>query len=184
MTKFRANIHKEIDKTSREKKGLGPFLNYKEGKQEMNIDRFPPHLSPPPGARTVNMIALATIPAGTVVPGILWEYRHTDRNTLRFTHYAIFNDALLTASAYFIPLLNGNRIFPFHGNPYDKFKLSLGNCPDMSNAALDPVMIDLKYNQLLQWMVVNTGAVDADMGARMVGYIDSSLKHKSTPFGG
>lgn len=211
MKRWTANIHKEIDKESfRGKSDPSLFVTTelqlsKSEDQSMlteiknimgnlfslvsdkgiNIHRFPPHLSPPPGAYTVNFIALATVPAATAEPGlVLWEYTHDTDNILRFTHYAIFNDGLLATATYFKPTINGNRIFQYHGNPMDNFRISLGNAADMNNASLNPVNIELRKGQTISWRVVNTGAVDSDMGVRMVGYIDSSIKRSANRFGG
>jgi hypothetical protein len=152
--------------------------------ENSKIDEFPKHLYAPSDARTFDMARLVIVPANTITPVVLMEYTVRESFVMQITHYAIVSDALLLAEAWFLPTINGSRILPFHGDPMDNMKISLGRTADLGNAALIPCNIQLRTGDVIKWEVVNTANVDTTMGVRQVGWIDNSVKRTSKNFGG
>jgi len=148
--------------------------------KKVGIMNFPPHQYTPQGASTFDFARLVTVGAGTT-DAVIMEYEVKTGDDFVLTHYAIFNDALLTSDAWFTPRVDGNRILQYHGDPMDDFKISLGRTPDLSNDALIESNIRLKKGRKITWTVTNSGAVDVDMGLRLKGYIDNQQVKVSSP---
>lgn len=141
-----------------------------------NIFNFPDHLFIPKDAQSVDIRNLASITAGSSFEILRFQAPASGRTF--FYGYAIFNDALLYANCEFIPRVDGARIFPYHGNPADNYKIALGVGPDIANSSLIQCAISLNPGQILTWEVRNTDTVDVVMGVRMVGYLDSGSSRK------
>ena len=155
-----------------------------EGKSTMEISELPKHLFTPSDARSVDWARLIVVPANTVTPIVLMEYTVKESFLLQLTHYAVSNDSLLTSESWFLPTINGSRILPFHGDPMDNMKISLGRTTDLGNQALIPCNIQLRTGDNIKFEVLNKALVDATMGVRLVGWIDNSIKRTSKNFGG
>lgn len=140
--------------------------------------QFPEHLFPPEGAKQIDIRAVCSIEAGSSGYSLL-KFTCPQGAVAKFTHYAIFNDGLLLNDYEFLPLVNGSRVFPYHGTPVDipgttqqKFLISLGLAPNLSNANLINGNLSLSPGQTIEWIVKNLSAVETVMGVRMVGYFD------------
>ena len=142
--------------------------------QAPNPIDFPRHLFIPEGANSLDFRKAGVVSSGTVKEQLL-SFTAPEGATTRFLQYGIYNDGLLENNIEFTPLVNGNRVLPYHGDPDFNFRLSLGLSADLSYASLIPCQINLTPGQVFQWLVSNTSAVDVVMGVRMVGYFDTSL---------
>lgn len=150
--------------------------------QKVNITQFPRHLFTPEGARSIDIRNLAIIPPATTFDILV--FTAPEATTVFFTHYAIFNDALLFANVEFLPTVNHRRIYPFHGEPSNNFKIALGLAPDLSNNSLIEGQLQVNPSETVRWTVTNSDVVDVVMGVRMKGYIDSTTSRINRVFGG
>jgi hypothetical protein len=152
--------------------------------QLLEVKNFPLHLYPPRGSITVDMRNVESLLAGTSSVLLRWQVPLGMRAF--FTGYGIYTDAALAANIEFIPKVNGNRIFPFHGYPDPVngiFRMDLGVAPDLGNEALVQCQLDVLPGQVLTWEAFNNAAVASVMGVRMQGYITSG-ENEMGRFGG
>jgi hypothetical protein len=147
---------------------------------------LPPHIFPfmPVGSQPVDLRKLCLVEKSTVKSEFMRFQAPGGARTV-FQAYAIFSDALDADLTEFVPEVDGQRVFPYHGDPTANYKMSLGLAPDISNNALIPAQLILEPNQIIIWYVTNLDAsVDVAMGVRMVGYFDSSARRVDPRFGG
>lgn len=144
---------------------------------------FPPHLFIPEGAQSLDFRRVINLPSPNTNYE-LFSFTAPPGAVTRFISYGIFNDGNAAADYNFLPLVDGSRIFPYHGDPSDNFKIYLGLGPDLSNTSLIPCQLYLQPGQRLQWLVTNTSGVDTSMGVRMVGYFDTAQQRVTGRFGG
>lgn len=149
---------------------------------EISIGKFPAHQHTPPNAKTFDMRVLADVGAGSVNEELM-SYTVGNGFELVVTGFALFNDALLQSDTEFIPTVNEARVFQYHGDPNDNFRLSLGLGTSLSNEHLSDANLVLKSGQTFRMGVSNSSAVNATMGARIRGYIVTNTG-KSVNFGG
>lgn len=148
----------------------------------VEVSNLPRHLFTPEGARSVDIRNLASIPAATSFDVLV--FTAPEGATTFFTHYAIFNDALDFSLVEFIPTVNNRRIYPYHGEPSNNYKIALGLAPDLSNSSLIEGPLQLNPGEVLRWTAVNNAAVAVAMGVRMKGYLDARTSRKPRMFGG
>lgn len=154
-------------------------------KQSRTPIDLPAHIFPfmPEGVQPLDFRKLCLVtPASVKVPFMSFTAPEGTRTV--FQAYAIFSDALNADFSEFIPEVDGQRVFPFHGDPTQNFKMSLGLAPDISNNALIPAQLILEPRQTITFFVTNTDTVDVAMGVRLVGYFDASAKRVTPRFGG
>lgn len=144
---------------------------------------FPRHLYIPEGAQSLDFRRVVNLPSPNT-DYELFRFVAPPGAVTRFISYGVFNDGNAAADYNFKPLVDGSRIFPYHGDPSDNFKIYLGLGPDLSNTSLIPCQLYLQPGQVLQWLVTNTSGVDTSMGVRMVGYFDTSQQRVTGRFGG
>lgn len=144
---------------------------------------FPPHLFIPDGAQSLDFRRVANIPSPTTNYE-LFKFVAPPGAVTRFISYGIFNDGLIASDYNFLPLVDGSRIFPYHGDPSDNFRIYLGLGPDLSNTSMIPCQLYLQPGQVLQWLVTNTSGVDCSLGVRMAGYFDTAQRRVTGRFGG
>lgn len=144
---------------------------------------LPSHLFTPYGAQSLDLRKLATVSAASI-KAAFWRFKSPPGVITRFLSYAVFNDGLLASDFKFEPEVDGVRVFPYHGDPSDNFRISLGLAPDLSANSLIGCQLALMPEQEIVWYVTNASAVDADMGVRMVGYFDTTQKIVTPRFGG
>jgi hypothetical protein len=146
---------------------------------------LPPHIFPnmPLGCQPLDFRKLCNVLASSTKVNFM-SFTAPEGSRTVIQAYAIFSDALNASLSAFIPEVDGNRVFPYHGDPTDNFKMSLGLSPDISNNALIPAQLILEPRQTITWFVTNTDTVDVAMGVRMVGYFDSSARRVTPRFGG
>lgn len=148
------------------------------------VTELPRHLYIPGDAQSIDIRALATVPA--LSSGNILEFVAPRSGKTTFIGYALFNDALLFNDVEFVPTVDGARILPYHGTPQagGKYKLSLGVGPDMNNSSLIKCLVSMEPGQKLVWEVRNAAAVDVVMGVRMAGYLDSKGFRSTSRVGG
>jgi len=143
---------------------------------------FPPHLFIPENAESIDIRKVMNIPLGTSDYEIL-SFTAPQGAVTRFIKYGVFNDGLLASDYRFLPVIDGSRIFRYHGDPTDNYRISLGLGPDLSETAMIGCQLMLYPGQTVRWLVTNASAVDTAMGVRMVGYLDTSQRLVPTRFG-
>jgi hypothetical protein len=143
---------------------------------------LPHHLFIPANVQNLDLRKLATVSSGTIKQEF-FRFKCPPGATTRFIAYAIYNDGDIAANYRFDPEVNGNRVFPYHGDPTDNYRISLGLSPDLSNNALIPCQLTLMPEQEIIWYITNTSTVATDMGIRMVGYFDTTQRLVTPRFG-
>lgn len=140
------------------------------------------HFTPEDGT-TFDFRKLAIVSTGTI-NGELFSFEVPKGYNMLWTHYALFNDALLATDTEFIPTINRNKVLKFHGDPSDNFRLHLGANAFMDDDSLYEANIAMRPSHIIRWGVTNTSGVDVVMGVRMKGVIDNSGKTLGKRFGG
>lgn len=143
---------------------------------------LPPHLFIPSDAQSIDIRNLANVPAGETRD--LLTFTAKTGGFTKFIGYGVFFDALMFDLIDMIPLVDGVRVFPFHGNPDRNYKIGLGTGADLSNTNIISCQLDLQPGQQIVWRFTNNDVVDVAAGARMVGYFDQSTIRKAGRFGG
>lgn len=151
---------------------------------EFVINEFPRHLFVPNGAESLDLRAVWNIPPATVNFSIL-RFVCPPGAVTRFIKYGVFNDGLAAVDYAFKPLVNGNRIARYHGEPLPDgaFRIALGLAPDLGEEAMIPYQITLNPGDILEWLVTNNSIVDTSMGVRMIGYFDTQAIRVTPKFG-
>lgn len=147
---------------------------------------FPRHLFPPPGVDTIDFRIERQMDAGEVFDLISFRPdEHGIQGTVYITQYAVFNDGLLEENFAFVPTLNGQRIYPFHGNPaFTPALISLGLAPDLGDEALINGFLTMNPQDRLKWTAYNKDSVSVAMGVRVVGYVDQTSQRTTVRYGG
>jgi hypothetical protein len=143
---------------------------------------LPDHLFMPKGVQSLDLRKVVNLPFGTT-DFELFRFEAPPGAITKFISYGIFNDGDNGVNYNFRPLVDGSRVFPYHGDPSLNYKIYLGLGPDLSNAVLIPCQLSLQPGQVLTWLVTNISAVDTSMGVRMVGYFDTVQVRVNERFG-
>jgi hypothetical protein len=114
----------------------------------------------------------------------LLSYKALDSQTIRFIRYGIYTNIVPGQNVDFFPTKQGSRILRYHGDCNDNFKLNLSVGPDLTENSLIPCDIILRPGEVLEWKVVNNGAVKSDVGVRMRGFLVNENKNGGRGFGG
>jgi len=128
----------------------------------------------PDGSETFDIMRLQITNANTKESVL--KYVADEMQTIRFTHYGIFNNKALGAEVRFYPTIDGSRILKWHGDPAEKFALYLSVGIDLSEQAMIPCDIKLTPGQTLEWFAENISNVQGEFGVRMRGYVVKSNK--------
>jgi len=148
----------------------------------IKISESPRHMDAPITAQTIDIKNVFSIG-----PGLSQEiirFVAPPGGSTWITHYAIFNDGLLASDFDFIPRVDGRRIYSYHGDPLDNFRIYLGVNATIDNTALIPGLISMQPGQVLTWEAINNSAVDTNMAVRVVGYFDRTQIRTQERFGG
>jgi hypothetical protein len=144
---------------------------------------LPPHLFIPAGSQSIDIRKVVNLAAGSV-DYELFRFTAPEGAVTKFISYGIFNDGLLGVDFNFKPLVDGSRVFPYHGDPSDNYRIYLGLGPDLSEVSMIKCQLGLLPGQTIVWYLSNTSAVDVAMGVRMAGYFDTSEQITTPRFGG
>lgn len=150
---------------------------------QSHVKSFPDHLYVPKGSQSLDIRRLVSMAAFSVDEEV-FRFQAPRGQRVWFLGYSIFSDGELASTQEFIPRVNGNRVFPYHGDPNDNFRINLGLGPDMSNQNVIHCQLPLEPTQVLTWSFTNSNAVPIAMGVRMIGYLDSANNQDSTRVGG
>jgi hypothetical protein len=151
---------------------------------------FPRHLYPPQGVQTIDIRIVRDMSPGEVFNLITFQPQALGiLSAVYITHYAVFNNGLLEAQYSFLPTLNRQRIYPYHGNPNNTvqpgtFLISLGVAPDLADYSLIPGYLVMNPQDTLNWQATNNSAVITAMGVRIVGYVDANTLRVTQQYGG
>lgn len=152
----------------------------KEGLKNRSIVpeiQLPANMHLPAGSQSLDLRNLFDVTAGTTVRAI--DFTIPSGAIAQITHFGVFNDGLLASDYDFYPRVDGRRIYVYHGDPLDRFRIYLGTAPDLSNDSLFHAPITLQAGQRLTWDMENRAAVDTSLGVRVVGYIDKQGRTQS-----
>jgi hypothetical protein len=182
---FLANIHDDVydtgkQRSARRNSGRGGI---QKPSPSVNVDQLPYNHYTPSWARTFDFRKLTEAPANSG-ESLLFEFQVPKGQTLVWTHYGLFNDALLTEKSYFRVTIDNNEVLRYHGDPSDNFKLSLGGNASLDESSLFEANITIQPNQTVRWYVINTDDVIVTMGVRMKGFLDNSNRIQANRFGG
>lgn len=144
---------------------------------------LPDHLFVPPGCEVIDARVAAEVTAGTTNE-LFFSFTCPDAVRAHFIAYSVFSDGTDAANQLFVPRKDGKRVFPYHGDPNDGFKINLGLGPDLSNANLIQCQLSLNPGEKIEWFVTQTSGVDVAMGVRMFGYIDAAKIRNNANAGG
>lgn len=144
---------------------------------------FPKHLYIPEGAESVDLRRVVNLPTG-YSNYELFSFTAPQGALVRFIAYGVYNDGDNGANYDFLPQVDGSRIFRYHGDPTQNFKIYLGLGPDLSNTSMLPCQLTLQPGQTVRWLISNASGVDTSMGVRMIGYLDTSSQKVQGRFGG
>lgn len=174
-----ANSHKELLEIARRTADTQKkILEKLSSKPEIS---FPHILYAPEGSQTVDLRNLADVdPASEFT---LIDFVAPEGGNTQITHFGIFNDGLLASDFDFFPRIDGRRIYTFHGDPLNQFRIYLGVAPDLGNDSLFQATVTMQPGQRLTWVAENRSAVVTSMGVRVVGYVDR-VKREQYRWGG
>lgn len=144
---------------------------------------FPRHLFIPEGAQGIDITRVCNVLPGTIRESLM-SFEAPDGGMTVLISYGVFTDTEFAQFVEFRPEVDGTRIFPFHGDPNNDFKINIGTGPDLSNNSLKSGHTILQPKQVLDWKVTNTDVLTRVMGVRTVGYFISSQLLEATRFGG
>lgn len=144
---------------------------------------FPRHLFIPESAQGIDITRVCNVLPGTIREALM-SFEAPDGGMTVLLSYGVFTDAEFAQFVEFRPEVDGTRIFPYHGDPQNNFRINIGTGPDLSNNSLKSGHTILQPKQVLTWKVSNTDVLTRVMGVRTVGYFVSSQQLQATRFGG
>jgi len=152
---------------------------------------LPDHLYIPKDAQSVDLMRLVLVP-NDGLEHLIMSYEVKRGAIAAFQRYALMfnnqnNGAVVTANFYFIPKINGMRIFPEHGDPNDNFKIRAlpFDFASLNDNRMKFGYVEVQPYQKIEWYGVNNSVLaSTTMGVRMVGFRRSRTGQESTRFGG
>lgn len=145
--------------------------------------QFPDHLFVPAGAESLDIRRVANVAPGTTNQPFM-SFTAPKAAKVHFIGYSVFSDGTLAANQLFVPRVDKKRVFAYHGDPDDQFKINLGLGPDLSNANIIACQLTLNPTETLTWFLTSTNAVNIAMGVRMIGYLDYTQTRVNARSGG
>lgn len=155
--------------------------NLKGGDEGMPV-AFPENFYPPVNSTSFDPRKLINVPAGT--RRTVLQYTAEEGQSIVILKYGLFTDALDADLVEFKVTIDGKKVLRYHGDPSNNFRLSLSLGANLNENNMIPCNLYLKPRQTIKIEAINNDAVDVPMGARLSGYVDSSIKRKSRSFGG
>lgn len=150
---------------------INTIINISKGTIAVSL---PENVYHPEGSETFDIMRLQI--NGPQLKETVLKYSANEMQTIRFTHYGIFNNRAKGAEVRFYPTINGARILKWHGDPMENFALYLSVGIDLSEQAMIPCDIKLLPGQTLEWVAENISPVEGEFGVRMRGYVVNSNK--------
>jgi len=143
---------------------------------------LPRNLYAPPSSQSLDISNQTSIPALTLVPIPILTYIAEPGAMTQLLSYAITTDG--PGFTFFIPSVNGFRVYPQHGRPSLGFSITFATGPSLGNDSLINAQLPLKPGDRLDWFVQNIDVVPHNVGVRSSGHIMSNQALEDTRFGG
>lgn len=149
-----------------------------------------PFINIPQSGQSLDIRRVVEASAGTV-NALLLNFAPPPGTEAIITAYGVYSDAQFASQTEFVPLLNGTRVFPYHGTPTDinnpqllPYRISLGLGPDLSNESMIECNLRIQETQRFEWYISNTSLVPQVLGVRFKGYLRSISKAQNYKIGG
>jgi hypothetical protein len=149
-----------------------------------------PFINIPQSGQSLDIRRVVEASAGTI-DALLIKFSPPPGAEAIITAYGVYSDAQFAIDTEFVPLLNGTRVFPYHGTPRDvnnpqllPYKISLGLGPDLSNESMIECNLRIQEGQTFEWYISNTSTVAQVLGVRFKGYLRSISKAQNYKIGG
>jgi hypothetical protein len=94
--------------------------------------------------------------------------------------YAVFADTVNLFDVDFVPVVSGVRVFPYHGDPQNRFRINRQSSTQLNNLALVNAPLKVQPLKVYQWFAINNTGGDVDMSVRIVGFVQS-VKMRDKP---
>jgi len=160
------------------------FLGLTEGASpKKTAVTLPPHLYIPEGAISIDIIRVCIVLPGTVLDTLM-SFQAPDGVITNFIQYGLFNEGEEESLFEFRPEVNGERVYPYHGDPNNNFKIAMGTSADLGLNAMRYGYLQMQPLSEIRWRVTNASTIARVMGVRMIGYFMSSQVREATRFGG
>lgn len=143
---------------------------------------LPPHIYMPETAQSVDLRRAMDVVDGAIET--LIDFTAPRSGVTRFFSYALYTTATDFTEIAFVPTVNGRRIFPYHGDPQENYKIALGTSGDLGNNSLINGLLTMNPGDRLVWTFQNNTGLNVIAGVRMVGYFDQEIVRKINRFGG
>jgi hypothetical protein len=145
---------------------------------------LPPHLFTPPGCQTID-IAFATQRTGVFDDVNFLSFTCPAGGVAQILGYAIYTTITDYTKIEFTPFQNNSRVFPFHGNPADSFRIRFSPSLTLGNDSIRNTQLTLKPGEILRWRVNgDAGATAQDVGVRVIGFYTTEVENLTERFGG
>jgi len=151
--------------------------------KQIKIGELPQHLYIPSTSQSLDIRRAARFTANSTNPNFMTFTSPKGAHTV-ILGYAVYSDGDLATNQQFIPKVNSRRVFRYHGDPNDGFKINLGLGPDLSNNNIIQSYLVMNPGETFTWDIINGAAVEVAMGVRLIGYIDSGMKRTQAKSGG
>lgn len=158
------------------------FLKFQALSKKLGVNEFPDHLYPPKDVSTLDIEN--TVVVNPTSNFTLLTFTCPKDAFTRIIAFAVFNDGLAAADFDFVPTIDNRRVFPYHGDPTDNFRIYMGVTSDIGNEALRYAMTDFQAGQTFTMLAINRGLIATTMSARIVGYVSSKGGRAQNTYGG
>jgi hypothetical protein len=192
MSVYTKNPQKVLEEQFSPKEILEAFKNgdFENTFKELGEKLKNPFINIPASGQSLDIRRVVDASAGTT-SAMLINFQPPRGMEAIITAYGVYTDAAFAIDTEFVPLLNGTRVFPYHGTPTDinnpnkiPYRISLGLGPDLSNQSMIECNLRILENQTLQWFITNSSALSQVMGVRFKGFLRSIGKAQNYKIGG
>jgi|688.fasta_scaffold1233214_1 hypothetical protein len=192
MSVYTKNPQKVLEEQFSPKEILEAFKNgdFENTFKELGEKLKNPFINIPASGQSLDIRRVVDASAGTT-SAMLINFQPPRGMEAIITAYGIYTDAALAVDTEFVPLLNGTRVFPYHGTPTDinnpnkiPYRISLGLGPDLSNESMIECNLRIQDTQTFQWFITNSSALSQVMGVRFKGFLRSIGKAQNYKIGG
>lgn len=192
MSVYTKNPQKVLEEQFSPKEILEAFKNgdFENTFKELGEKLKNPFINIPASGQSLDIRRVVDASAGTT-SAMLINFQPPRGMEAIITAYGVYTDAELAIHTEFVPLLNGTRVFPYHGTPTDinnpnkiPYRLSLGLGPDLSNESMVECNLRILDTQTFQWYITNSSLLSQVMGVRFKGFLRSIGKAQNYKIGG
>ena len=192
MSVYTKNPQQVLEEQFSPKEILEAFKNgdFENTFKELGEKLKNPFINIPASGQSLDIRRVVDASAGTT-SAMLINFQPPRGMEAIITAYGIYTDAALAVDTEFVPLLNGTRVFPYHGTPTDinnpnkiPYRISLGLGPDLSNESMIECNLRIQDTQTFQWFITNSSALSQVMGVRFKGFLRSIGKAQNYKIGG